>query len=182
MPDITCPGCQAVLEYEEADRGTVAECPACGKDITLPSSKKQVGLRVLKAVCTGLGRIASAAAKKSVAVAKDWTTNDEDLTDEQRLERWKKAKATTIKRSNDPPVQFLIDNIGTERTIRYYGKYRKVTPIRVFEKEDGWCPYLEAQTEEGTRVFKFEHIILPGKKWEKYYADAKEEDDEWDEE
>ncbi len=180
MSDVTCPSCQAILEYDDADKGTLAECPACGGDINLPATKTQIGIRILKVLGKGLWRVASAVSKKTTIVIKEWATKNNDLTDEQRLERWKKAKAKTIKKSDDPPVQFLIDNIGTERTIRYYGKFRKVIPIRVFEKEDGWCPYLEAKTDEGTRVFKFEHITLPGKKWGKYYADAEVDDDEWE--
>ena len=162
MADVTCPGCQAVLEYDDADQGSVAECPACGGDVTLPSPKKK-GARFINWLRNRLdGRIQ--------------VTVGGGESDEERLDRWKKTKDKIVKRSADPPVQFLIENIGTKRTIRYYGGYRKVTPIRVFEKKGVSSPYLEAETDDGVRVFKFEHITLPGKQWEEYYADRSDDD------
>jgi DNA-directed RNA polymerase subunit M/transcription elongation factor TFIIS len=40
MPRVKCPKCQEALEVEEADLGSMVECPECGKQFRLPSRKK----------------------------------------------------------------------------------------------------------------------------------------------
>lgn len=89
---------------------------------------------------------------------------DETLSDEERLARWKELPETSLSSDKDPVVQFLIDNKGQDRTIRYYGKYRKVHVVDVIMKEEMPFPYLKAIVEGELRTFSFEHITLPQRK------------------
>jgi hypothetical protein len=89
---------------------------------------------------------------------------DETLSDEERLARWKELPETSLSSDKDPVVQFLIDNKGQDRTIRYYGKYRKVHVVDVIKKEEMPFPYLKAIVEGELRTFSFEHITLPKRK------------------
>ena len=89
---------------------------------------------------------------------------DETLSDEERLARWKELSETSLSSDKDPVVQFLIDNKGQDRTIRYYGKYRKVHVVDVVKKGEMPFPYLKVIVEGELRTFSFEHITLPQRK------------------
>jgi len=85
------------------------------------------------------------------------------------LEMWAAAPNKSLTSSRDPQVNYLIKMKGTQRTIRYYGKYHKVLVKDVFRKEGYDHPYLDAMCyEDGTRkTYNFEHIEIPGDKWRK---------------
>lgn len=93
-------------------------------------------------------------------------SESDDEEDDDWLARWEALPEQSLTEHDDPVVQFLIDNKGQERTIRYYGKYRKVHVLDVIEKEDMPFPYLRARAEGEKRTFSFEHITLPARKKE----------------
>ena len=93
----------------------------------------------------------------------DGVRDEEDS--EEELNTWKSAPRHSVESSRDRRIQFLIENKGQERTIRYHGAYRKVTVMDVYKKRGYDATYLEADSDGEVKSFKFDHITLPGTKW-----------------
>jgi hypothetical protein len=81
-----------------------------------------------------------------------------------RINRWRDSETRDITRPRDPRTKFCVANIGTPVTIKYKGKRRTITPLRVFTKPQFHKSYVLAKDGFARKTFDIDDITLVRKK------------------
>jgi hypothetical protein len=77
-----------------------------------------------------------------------------------QLHWWRSSEEREIKRPRDRRTKFCVANIGKAITIKYHGKPRTITPLRVFTKPQFRKTYVEAREHGMRKTFDIDDITL----------------------